>query len=78
MNTPDENKDATSIARIKEKYLDKLHEDFTFLSDMVLNQMTKALELMYDNHKKNLVKLLKDNEKINWGVHLFTYYNVLI
>jgi len=64
MNTPDENKDATSIARIKEKYLDKLHEDFTFLSDMVLNQMTKALELMYDNHKKNLVKLLKDNEKI--------------
>ncbi|MDD2290210.1 MAG: PhoU domain-containing protein [Bacteroidales bacterium] len=64
MNTPDENKGATSIARIKEKYLDKLHEDFTFLSDMVLNQMTKALELLHDNHNKNLVKLLKDNEKI--------------
>ncbi|MDD2265002.1 MAG: PhoU domain-containing protein [Bacteroidales bacterium] len=64
MNTPDDNKDSTSIARIKEKFLDKLHEDFMFLSDIVLTQMTKALELLHDNHNENLVKLLKGNEKI--------------
>lgn len=64
MNTLNENRSTTPVLGIKDKYLDQLHSDFQLLSEIVLTQMIKAEELVYDNHNKDLVDILKRNEKL--------------
>ena len=64
MNTLNENRSSTPVLGIKDKYLDQLHSDFQLLSEIVLTQMIKAEELVYDNHNKDLVDILKTNEKL--------------
>lgn len=64
MNTLNENRSSTPVLGIKDKYLDQLHSDFQLLSEIVLTQMIKAEELVYDNHNKDLVDILKRNEKL--------------
>lgn len=64
MDTQNLNKGSSPIVGIKDKYLDQLHSDFQLLSEIVLTQMMKASELVHDNHNKDLIKLLKRNEKI--------------
>ncbi len=63
MNTHNENTNPITLG-IKDKYLDQLHSDFHLLSEIVLTQMIKAEELVHDNHNKDLVSLLKKNEKV--------------
>lgn len=64
MDSQNLNKGSSPIVGIKDKYLDQLHSDFQLLSEIVLTQMMKASELVHDNHNKDLIKLLKRNEKI--------------
>lgn len=64
MNTLNENRSTAPVLGIKDKYLDQLHSDFQLLSEIVLTQMIKAEELVYDNHNKDLVDILKRNEKL--------------
>ena len=64
MNTQSENINSTPVLGIKDKYLAQLHSDFLLLSEIVLTQMIKAEELVYDNHNKDIVDLLKRNEKV--------------
>lgn len=64
MNTLNENRNTTPVLGIKDKYLDQLHSDFQLLSEIVLTQMIKAEELVFDNHNKDLVEILKRNEKL--------------
>lgn len=64
MDTQDINKGSSPIVGIKDKYLDQLHSDFQLLSEIVLTQMMKASELVYDNHNQEIIGLLKRNEKI--------------
>lgn len=64
MNALNENRNTTPVLGIKDKYLDQLHSDFLLLSEIVLTQMIKAEELVHDNKNKEIVDLLKRNEKI--------------
>lgn len=64
MKTFNENRSSIPVLGIKDKYLDQLHSDFQLLSEIVLTQMIKAEELVYDNHNKDLVDILKRNEKL--------------
>ncbi|HLW10035.1 MAG TPA: PhoU domain-containing protein [Fermentimonas sp.] len=64
MNTKNENTNPSTAVGIKDKYLEQLHSDFLLLSEIVLTQMIKAEELVHDNHNKELVLLLKRNEKV--------------
>lgn len=64
MNTYNENRNTSPVLGIKDKYLNQLHSDFELLSEIVLTQMIKAEELVNDNHNKEIVDILKRNEKI--------------
>lgn len=64
MNTLNENINSTPVLGIKDKYLHQLHSDFILLSEIVLTQMIKAEELVHDNHNKELIDILKKNEKV--------------
>lgn len=64
METRNENNDSTKVVGIKDKYLNQLHSDFQLLSEIVLTQMIKADELVYENHNDDIISILKSNEKI--------------
>ena len=64
MNNQNDNRISTPVLGIKDKYLEQLHSDFQLLTEIVLTQMIKAEELVYDNYNKELIDLLKKNEKV--------------
>ncbi len=64
METHNKNNESTKVVGIKDKYLNQLHSDFQLLSEIVLTQMIKADELVYENHNNDVISILKRNEKI--------------
>lgn len=63
MDNGDEKNNTTYVKGIKDNYIDQLHGDFQLVSEMVLSQIKLASDLVHDNNNKDIILLLKRNEK---------------
>ena len=52
------------MANLRDKFIDKIRDDFELLSTIVLRQMSNILTLTQDNNDENKYKNIEENEKI--------------
>lgn len=52
------------MANLRDKFIDKIRDDFELLSTIVLRQMGNILTLTQDNNDENKYKNIEENEKI--------------